>query len=185
VGREFTAERETQNNGDPLTIRLSMRGDSKSLTTNPFTVILYSLCLGNFLSPPMRWLSFLYEKPFPYDWVIFLTVLCVLSVPVYVLSSVIVWWFAPPMPHSLGHMIATGWKLPILVIVVFGVMNFLYEKTKGRLERRNVELQSMVQAGAARMEIQNEELQRGGDFISVRKRSLGRRLEVNYGDPAA
>jgi hypothetical protein len=33
VGREFTAERETQNSGDPLTIRLSMRVDSKSLTT--------------------------------------------------------------------------------------------------------------------------------------------------------
>jgi hypothetical protein len=107
VAREFAAERETQNSGDPLTIRLSMRGDYKSLTTffpdqgiylsialvigatfwalgqaiNPFTVILYSLCFGNFVSPPMRWLSFLFEKPFPYDWVIFLTVLCVLSVP--------------------------------------------------------------------------------------------------------
>jgi phosphoserine phosphatase RsbU/P len=68
------------------------------------------------------------------------------------------------MLHSLGHMIATGWKLPILVIVVFGVMNFLYAKTKGRLERRNVELQSMVQAGAARMEIQNEELQRAREI---------------------
>jgi sigma-B regulation protein RsbU (phosphoserine phosphatase) len=161
-----------------------MRVDSKSLTTffrdqgiylsialvigttfwafglpvNPFTVILYSLCYGNFLAPPMRWLSFLYEKPFPYDWVIFLTVLCVLSVPVYVLSSVIVWWFAPPMPHSLGHMIATGWKLPILVIVVYGLMIFLYEKTKARLE------QTMVQAGAARLEIQNEELQRAREI---------------------
>jgi phosphoserine phosphatase RsbU/P len=131
---------------------------------NPFTVILYSLCLGNFLAPPMRWLSFLYEKPFPYDWLIFLTLLSVLSIPVYVLSTVIVWWFAPPMPHSLGHMIATGWKLPILVIVVFGVMNFLYGKTKARLEHRNVELQTMVQAGAERLEIQNEELQRAREI---------------------
>jgi phosphoserine phosphatase RsbU/P len=167
-----------------------MRADSKSLTTffrdqgiylfialvigamfwaigqpvNPFTVILYSLCFGNFLSPPMRWLHFLYEKPFPYDWMIFLTVLCVLSVPVYALSSIIVWWFAPPTPQSLRHLITTGWKLPILVIVVYGVMNFLYEKTKTRLERRNVELQSIVQAGAARLEIQNEELQRAREI---------------------
>ena len=167
-----------------------MRVDSKSLTTffrdqgiylfialvigamfwaigqpvNPFTVILYSLCFGNFLSPPMRWLHFLHEKPFPYDWMIFLTVLCVLSVPVYALSSIIVWWFAPPTPQSLGHLITTGWRLPILVIVVYGVMNFLYEKTKARLERRNVELQSMVQAGAVRLEIQNEELQRAREI---------------------
>ena len=190
VVREVTAEREIPSSGDPLINGLTMRVDSKSLTTffrdqgiylsialvigatfwalglpiSPFTVILYSLCFGNFLVPPMRWLSFLCEKPFPYDWVIFLTVLCVLSVPVYVLSSVIVWWFAPPMPHSLGHMIATGWKLPILVIVVFGVMNFFYEKTKARLERRNVELQTMVQAGAARLEIQNEELRRAREI---------------------
>ncbi len=131
---------------------------------NPFTVILYSLCIGNFLSPPVRWLHSLYEKPFPYDWLIFLTVLCVLSVPVYVLSSAVVWWFAPPTPQSLGHLITTGWKLPMLVIVVYGVMNFLYGKTKARLERRNVELQSMVQAGAARLEIQQEELQRAREI---------------------
>ena len=61
-------------------------------------------------------------------------------------------------------MIATGWKLPILVILVYGVMIFLYEKTKARLERRNVELQTMVQAGAARLEIQNEELQRAREI---------------------
>jgi sigma-B regulation protein RsbU (phosphoserine phosphatase) len=61
-------------------------------------------------------------------------------------------------------MIAAGWKLPILVIFVFGVMNFLYAKTKARLERRNVELQTMVQAGAARLEIQNEELQRAREI---------------------
>src|SRR5271165_1852039 len=33
VGREFTAEREIQNSGDPLTITLTMKVDSKSLTT--------------------------------------------------------------------------------------------------------------------------------------------------------
>jgi phosphoserine phosphatase RsbU/P len=190
VGREFTAERKIQNSGDLPKIGLTMRADSKVLTTffrdqgiylfialvvgaifwalgqpiNPFTLILYSLCLGNFISPPMQWLHFLYERPSPYDWLIFLTVLCVLSVPVYVLSSLVVWWFAPPAPQSLGHLITTGWKMPILITVVYGVMNFLYGKTKARLERRNVELQSMVQAGAARLEIQEEELQRAREI---------------------
>jgi hypothetical protein len=42
---------------------------------NPFTGILYSLCIGNFVSPPVQWLHALYEKPSPYDWLIFLTVL--------------------------------------------------------------------------------------------------------------
>jgi predicted PurR-regulated permease PerM len=54
---------------------------------NPFTVILYSLCIGNFLGPPVQWLHALYEKPFPYDWLIYLTLLSILAVPVYTLSS--------------------------------------------------------------------------------------------------
>ena len=41
-----------------------------------FTVILYPLCIGNFLSPPMLWLHALYERPAPYDWLIFLVLLC-------------------------------------------------------------------------------------------------------------
>ena len=167
-----------------------MKADSKSLTTffrdqgiylsialvgcaifwaigqpiNPFTVILYSLCIGNFLSPPVQWLHVLYEKPTPYDWLIFLAVLCVLTLPVYALSSAIVWWLAPPAPQSLGHLITTGWKMPILITLVYGVLNFLYGKTRARLERRNVELQGMVQAGAARLEIQEEELQRAREI---------------------
>jgi phosphoserine phosphatase RsbU/P len=167
-----------------------MRVDSKSLTTffrdqgiylfialvvgaifwaigqpvNPFTVILFSLCIGNFLSPPVRWLHSLYERPAPYDWVIFLIVLGVLTVPVYLLSSFIVWLVAPPSPQTLKHYILTGWKMPFLITIVYGVMNFLYGRTKARLERRNVELQRQVQAGAARLEIQDEELQRAREI---------------------
>jgi sigma-B regulation protein RsbU (phosphoserine phosphatase) len=131
---------------------------------NPFTVILYSLCIGNFLSPPMQWLHFLYEKPSPYDWLIFLVVLCVVMLPVYMLTSVIVWWLAPPGPQPLWQLIVTGWKLPFLITFVYGVMNFLYGKTRTRLERRNVELQRMVQAGAASLEIQEQELQRAREI---------------------
>ncbi len=131
---------------------------------NPFTVILYSLCLGNFISPPMQWLQFLYEKSSPYDWLIFLTVLCVLMVPVYALTTAIVWWLAWPGPESLRQLIVTGWKLPFLITAVYGVTNFLYSKTRARLERRNVELQRMVQVGAARLEIQDQELQRAREI---------------------
>jgi len=127
---------------------------------NPFTVILYSLCIGNFLSPPVQWLRALYEKPSPYDWLIFLAVLCVVMFPVYVLSTVIVWRLAPPSPQSLDHLLFTGWKMPFLITFVYGVLNFLYGKTRARLERRNVELQGMVQSGVARLEVQEQELQR-------------------------
>src|ERR1035438_9683048 len=85
---------------------------------NPFTVILYSLCIGNFLSPPMQWLHVLYEKPSPYDWLIFLALLCVVTFPVYALSTVIVWRFAPPSVQSLTHLLLTGWKMPFLITFV-------------------------------------------------------------------
>ena len=54
---------------------------------NPFTIIVYSLCIGNFLSPPVQWLHVLYEKPSLYDWLIFMAVLCVVMVPVYLLTA--------------------------------------------------------------------------------------------------
>ena len=74
-----------------------------------FTVILYSLCIGNFLSPPMQWLHALYERPAPYDWLIFTVLLCVVMLPVYALTSVIVWRFTPSGSQSLGQLIASGW----------------------------------------------------------------------------
>ena len=35
----------------------------------------------------------------------------------------------------------TGRKMPFLITLVYGVMNFLYGKTRARLERRNAELE--------------------------------------------
>jgi len=90
---------------------------------NPATVLLYSLCLGNLLSPAMGRLQFLYwDKPFPYNWLIFLPVLLVLAIPIYVISSVVVWMIAPPTPQTLSHLIRTGWKFPYLVAFVFGAV---------------------------------------------------------------
>jgi len=68
-------------------------------------------------------------------------VLCIVTVPVYLLSSVIVWLIAPPTPQLLRHLITTGWKMPFLITIVYGGMNFLYQRTKERLQLRNVELQ--------------------------------------------
>ena len=50
--------------------------------------------------------------------------------------------------------------MPFLIIFVYGVTTFLYNKTRARLERRNMELQRMLQADAARLEIHEQEMQR-------------------------
>ncbi len=132
---------------------------------NPATVLLYSVCIGNLTSPATNRLSGLYaQRPFPYNWLVFIPILLTLAIPVYVISSLIVWSIAPPTPQTVTHLILTGWKFPYLVTVVFGVLSFLYRSTKERLERRNVELEQTVEAGAAQLQIQEKEFERAQEI---------------------
>jgi len=135
------------------------------LPINPLTVVVYSLCIGNLMSLPMERLRGFYgRRPFPYNWLMFLAFVILLTPFVYVISSVIVWWLAPPTPQSLSHLIRTGWKFPTLIILVFSAITFLYNSTKDRLEQRNVELERTVELGAARLEMQDQELQRAREI---------------------
>jgi sigma-B regulation protein RsbU (phosphoserine phosphatase) len=104
------------------------------------------------------------ERPFPYNWLLFLAALVVLTPPVYVITSAVVWWIAPPSPQSLWDLITTGWKFPFLVTLIFSVITFLYGTTKEHLERRNVELQRSVELGTARLEMQEQELERAREI---------------------
>jgi len=132
---------------------------------NPATVVLYSLCFGNLLTPPLRRVRCKFSgRPAPYKWLAFLAALVGLTPPIYLVTSVVVWWLAPPSPQSLWNLITSGWKFPSLVILVFGVFWFLYIETKERLERRNVELQRSVELGAAQLEKQEQELERAREI---------------------
>jgi len=132
---------------------------------NFFTVVLFTLCIGNLLGPAMKWTEFLYlKRPAPFNWLIFLPTLLIITVPVYMISSTVVWLVVPPGPQTLSHLIRTGWKFPFLVTFVFGFVSFLYRTTKDRLVLRNKELQSSVEKGAAELEQQNEELQRAREI---------------------
>jgi sigma-B regulation protein RsbU (phosphoserine phosphatase) len=62
------------------------------------------------------------------------------------------------------HLITTGWKLPYLVIFVFGALMFLYSTMKERLEKRNVELKKAVDRGTAQLEMQEQELERAREI---------------------
>ena len=132
---------------------------------NPATVLTYSLCIGNLLSPAIGRLEFLFwKRQFPYNYLIFIFVLLVLTVPVYLITTTIVWLIAPPTPQTLFHLITTGWKFPFLATFVFGVSMFLYHTTKERLEQRNVELQHSVEVSTVRLEMQDQELKRAREI---------------------
>lgn len=132
---------------------------------NPHTVLVYSIAIGNTIVPATQWLHRYYaEKPFPYKWLFFLPILLALLIPVYVVSSVFVWILAPPTPQTLGHLLRTGWKFPVLITFVSSVLIFLYETTKEKLEQRNTELQRSVDLGTAQLEMQEQELQRAREI---------------------
>jgi sigma-B regulation protein RsbU (phosphoserine phosphatase) len=129
------------------------------------TILTYSLCIGNLLNPAIYRLEFLYsDRPFPYNWLIFLLILLALTVPVYLITAVVVWLIAPPVPETLSHLMRTGWRFPFLVTFVFGFLSFLYHTTKERLVRRNVELQQSVERGTAQLEMQEQELERAREI---------------------
>jgi len=135
------------------------------LRPNPVTILVYTLCVGNLVSPAIGWLGFLYaERPFPYSLMIFVPLLIVLTIPIYVITSVVVWLVAPPSAQSLSNLIMSGWKFSFVITFAFGVPSFLYYSTKEHLERRNVELQQTVEQGTAKLEMQEEELSRAREI---------------------
>ena len=132
---------------------------------DPWIVMIYSFSIGNLITPAIERLHFLYaDRPFPYNWIVFLPVLLVLVPPVYLISSAFVWAIELRTSQTYVHLILTGWKLPFLVTFVFGILSFLYQTTKERLEQRNVELQHSVELGTARIELQEQELQRAEEM---------------------
>lgn len=135
------------------------------LPINPWTVLLYTLCIGNLLSAGIDRVEFLFTgRPFPYNWLIFLPTLLVLTIPVYLISSTIVWLVSPPGPQTLGHLLRTGWKFPFLITFLFGVISLFYHNTKERPEQRNRELERSVKKGAAQIEQQEQELERAREI---------------------
>ena len=129
--------------------------------TNPAIILVYTLCIGNLVSLAIGWLEFLYaERPFPYNLLIFVPLLLVLTIPVYLITSVVVWLIALPVPIPLSYLIMSAWKFSFVITLAIGVPTYLYSTTKERLERSNAELQKTVERGAARLEMQDQELER-------------------------
>ncbi len=134
--------------------------------TNPIAVVLYTFCIGNLLSIGIPWFGPLYEKrAFPYDLLIFLPVLAVIMVPVFLVTTVIVWLVAPHSSHTLLELLM-AWKFPVVITFIIGIVSFVSQSAKERLERRNVELEQAVESGTAQIAMQEQELERAREIQS-------------------
>ena len=132
---------------------------------NFLTVVLYTFCIGNLVSISLEKLGFLYgAKPFPYNLLVFLPLLLFLTVPIYLITSVVVWSVAHPYSLTLYDLIVAGWKFSFVATIAFGTPVFIFTTTRDRLEERNVELQQSVARGSAQLEKQEEEFERAREI---------------------
>jgi len=110
-------------------------------------------------------LHFLYwSRPYPWNLLIFMGITLIVTPPVFIVTSAVVWWIAPPSPQTFLHLITTGWKFPCLVVIVFSTVLFLYNMTRDQLERRNLELRNAIDRGTAQLEMQQLELHRAREI---------------------
>jgi sigma-B regulation protein RsbU (phosphoserine phosphatase) len=129
------------------------------------TLVVYAFCLGNLVMPPLTRMHPVYSRrSFPYNWLVFVAALIILTPFGYAIASIVVWRIAPPTPQSLGHLIRTGWRLPFLVIILCAVISALFTATKERLERRNLELRRSMDISSAQLAQQERELERAREI---------------------
>jgi serine phosphatase RsbU (regulator of sigma subunit) len=134
--------------------------------TNPLAVLLYTFCIGNMLSFALPRFAWLYEKrALPYNLLIFLPILAVVTVPIYLITTLIVWLAIRGGPGTLSLMLME-WKFPTVITFSVGTIFFLSQSTKERLERRNVELEHAVESGTAQIAMQEQELERAREIQS-------------------
>ena len=138
------------------------QGQAASLVT----VLVYTLCIGNLVALILPKFERLYEKrAFPYDLLIFLPILVVVTVPVYLLTTVMVWMVAFHGSVTLTALLM-AWKFPAVATLVFGIFFFVSGRARERLEKRNVELERAVERGTAQIAMQEQELERAREIQS-------------------
>lgn len=81
---------------------------------NPATVVLYMLLLGNLATYPMaRVRRMVSNRPFPYNWLLFLAGLFVLTPVIYIIASAVVIWIAPPHTAIAGTFDQNWMEVPL------------------------------------------------------------------------
>ena len=138
---------------------------SLRVPANGLAVILSALMLGNFGISCMEALKSLYDnRPFPYNWLAFITLMA-LTTPVYVTATMwSVGWLLFPREDLTWKNLWPGWEFSALLSMVFGTTSYGFSRLKTRLEARNRELEEALNSRIVRLELQDQELQRAREI---------------------
>jgi phosphoserine phosphatase RsbU/P len=146
-------------------------------------LLLYTLVIGNLTTPIMIYLAPLWSRfRFPFDWVVYLIVLLVAASASVMLTVTIIAGLV--YRAQFGAFFAQLWssgKLIVVVILIVGIVRHLYERARGRLEGKNLELQRAVEMGNTRSQQQEQELDKAREIqegLLPKKISQVRGLEI-------
>jgi len=127
-------------------------------------VLIYTLFLSNLTMFVQDRLSFLYcQKSLLLAWTIYLLVLCAFT-PIAVGLAIVMVYYLKGAHGSLLDQLRDGWKFPAVATLVVGIVTELYQSTKDRLERRNVDLERAIETETAQREVQEQELERAREI---------------------
>jgi sigma-B regulation protein RsbU (phosphoserine phosphatase) len=127
--------------------------------------LVYTLFLCNVLFLMQDRLGFLYEARRPsYLWAIYMALLLLMATAGVVIVNFIEYPIHRAPGQTLWQFQRSGWKFPFTATLIVGVSTQLYRITKGRLERKNRELQRTVELEIAERKLQGQELQQAREI---------------------
>lgn len=130
------------------------------LSTRLWTVLVFSLCIGNLTAPIMTRLKPYYARlAFPINWLVYLPLLAVVGFGSTILATAVLYWLILDPSLRVREKMLTDIRFGTLITVIFGIGYYLYGSMREKLEKQNVSLQQALRTGEARIEEQEKELE--------------------------
>lgn len=129
--------------------------------------LLLVFCLGNLNTTAIDVLRIHLSTQKPaYDWFEF-TLAEVALIPLFFLLTTAIGLSLLGPAHMMPpfwHYVVSGWRMPVLMTFVFGVAYNFFRQASERLERRNRELEHVVEREVAGRELQEQDLERAREI---------------------
>jgi serine phosphatase RsbU (regulator of sigma subunit) len=130
------------------------------LSTHLWTVLVYSLCIGNVAVPIVgRFERYYGRLAFPFNWLVYLPVLGLASVVSASAATFLIYWLILDPSLRTVEKISTDIRFGALITVLIGIGYYIYRNMRVSLETQNVTLQHALRAGEERLERQEKELE--------------------------
>ena len=134
------------------------QGPSLSVT------LIYSFLLGNLTTLAMEHMgSPGVARESSWYWPLNLALLLAVTSVAVTFSSLVV-FLVSGTPGTFKQFLASGWKFPTVANLIFGLVFFIHQATRCRLEERNRQLQRTIEQGTAERDLDAAELKQAREI---------------------